>query len=304
MHITSLLAAASLLVSAASSWTGTLILCFQPAEEKGKGAQAMVDAGLYAKVPIPDIVLGGHLMPLRTGVIETKRGLVASSADSFSVTLHGKAGHASQPHRTIDPIVLAAHTIIRLQTIASRETDPADTSVVTVAAIHAGDAENIIPDSASLKLDIRALDPVTRARVLASMHRIISAECLASNSPLPPTISRLRDFPFLMNDDTATALLETSFVAHFPKDAYNTQAKKLGGSEDFGVLATAVDRPAVFWTYGGVVPEVWDKAVEEGRLVEDIPINHSAFFAPQIMPTLQVATDAYAVAALTWLVKG
>ncbi|KAF2090169.1 metal-dependent amidase/aminoacylase/carboxypeptidase [Saccharata proteae CBS 121410] len=305
MHITSLLAAAELLVKAKEEWSGTLLLVFQPAEEMGKGAQAMVDDGLYKKVPIPDIAVGGHVMPYRSGVIGTRRGLMASSADSYNLTLYGRSGHASQPHVTIDPVVMAANTIQRLQTIVSREVDPLDSACVSVAYVRAGDAVNIIPERADLGLDVRAYKPATRARVLDSVTRIVNAESAASGSPRAPRLTETRSFPFLVNDDAATAAIEDSFEAHFgagPR-AYTADMPRLGGSEDCGILATAVDRPIVFFTYGGVDPEVWDKAEEEEKLGERIPINHSAYFAPVIRPTLRVAVDGYAAAALTWLVK-
>jgi metal-dependent amidase/aminoacylase/carboxypeptidase family protein len=177
--------------------------------------------------------------------------------------------------------------------------------VVTVGAIHAGDAENVISDVAHLKIDIRTIDPKTRERVLSSVKRIVEAESTASNAPQPPDFKRTRTFPFLHNDDDVTAKLESSFTAHFPttEDGYTSTAPRLGGSEDFGILATAINRPACFWIYGGIGAEVWDKAEKEDRLLEDIPVNHSPFFAPVIMPTLQVGIDAYAVAALTFLAK-
>lgn len=306
MHITALLAAADLLVKAREHWTGTLILCFQPAEEHGAGAQAMVDDGLYLKVPVPDVVLGGHVMPFRAGYIGTKRGLMASAADSFALTLHGRGGHGSQPHRTIDPIVMAANTITRFQSIVSRETDPADAAVVTIGAIHAGDAENVIPSHADLKLNIRTITPETRKGVIASIKRIVDAESVASNAPHPPEITPTSSFPFLINDGDVTQRLEDSFAEHFQpgRHSYDSNTLRLGGSEDFGVLATAVKRSSSYWCLGGTDPEVWDKAEVEGTLTEDVPINHSPFFAPVVQPTLRVATDAYAVAALTWLRKG
>jgi len=302
MHTTALLAAASLLIKARHHWSGTLILCFQPAEEVGAGAQAMVDDGLYLKVPVPDVVLGGHVMPFRSGYIGTRRGLMASAADSFRLTIHGHGGHASQPHRSRDPILTAAHTITRLQTIVARETNPTDSAVVTVSAIHAGDAENVIPTKAQLKLNIRTFHPDTRARVLASVKRIVDAEALAGDAPKPPDLKPTSSFPFLMNDDAVTAKLETSFAAHFQCSGqnYDSNTIKLGGSEDFGILATAVNRPANYWCYGGIDPAIWDKAEEAGKL-ESLPFNHSPYFAPVVQPTLMVATDAYAVAALTWL---
>jgi amidohydrolase len=128
MHISCLLGAAEALHSARETWSGTLVLVFQPAEERGTGAQAMVDDGLYDPkrhgVPIPDVVLGAHVMPHRAGVIGTRRGLLMSAADSMRVTLHGRGGHASMPHRLVDPVVMAASTVMRLQTIVSREVDP------------------------------------------------------------------------------------------------------------------------------------------------------------------------------------
>ncbi|KAH0354382.1 metal-dependent amidase/aminoacylase/carboxypeptidase, partial [Aureobasidium melanogenum] len=304
IHITSLLAAASLLYKSRDSWSGTLIFCFQPAEEKGQGAQAMVDDGLYDKVPIPDVVLGGHVMPMRAGTLGTKRGLMASSADSLKVTLHGKGGHASQPHRLVDPVVMAASTVMRLQTIVSREVDPADNAVVTCACIIAGDAENVVADNAILKLDLRAVNAETRSKVLSSVKRVVNAESMASGAVQDPTFETIRNFPLTINDDEVTQRLEESFGEHFGTDdnSYTSSAAKLGGSEDFGILATAIGKPSSFWTYGGTDPELWDKVAAEGR-PGDVPINHSALFAPVIMPTLQVAVDAYAVAALTWLLK-
>jgi amidohydrolase len=238
IHITSLLAAASLLCEARDTWSGTLIFCFQPAEEKGQGAQAMVDDGLYDKVPVPDVVLGGHVMPMRAGTLGTKRGLMASSADSLKVTLHGKGGHASQPHRLVDPVVMAAAMVMRLQTIVGREVDPADNAVVTCACIIAGDAENVVADDAILKLDMRAVNAETRSKVLSSVKRIVTAESMASNAVKDPTFETTRSFPLTINDDEVTKRLEKSFTEHFGTDenSYTSSAAKLGGSEDFGIL--------------------------------------------------------------------
>ncbi|EMC97880.1 hypothetical protein BAUCODRAFT_406567 [Baudoinia panamericana UAMH 10762] len=309
MHITALLAAAELLVSAKDSWSGTLLLAFQPAEERGTGAQAMVDDGMYDPkrhaVPIPDVCLGGHVMPMRAGVVGSRRGLMASSADSMRITLHGRGGHASMPSRLVDPIVMAASTVMKLQTIVSREVDPWDTAVVTVASIQAGDAENVVVDDARMALDIRTIDPKTREKIKRSIKRIVDAESLASNAVKEPTYLTTRTFPITMNDEEVTAKLEETFRAHFKEGehGYTSEAQKLGGSEDFSILGTAVDRPCSFFTYGGTDPELWDKCEAEGTLNEKIPINHSGLFAPVIMPTLQVAVDAYAAGALTWLLK-
>jgi len=307
MHMTSLLAATQLLTSAQSTWSGTLILLFQPAEEKGAGARRMVEEGkLYDKIPIPDIVLGGHVMPYRTGTLGTRQGLMASSADSMDITLFGRGGHASQPHRLVDPVVMAASTVMKLQTIRARELAPDEHGVVTIAALQAGEFENVVADNALLKLDVRAMSPETRTKILAAVKRIVNAESTGSNAVKEPEFKTLREFPLLTNDAIVTSKLEETFSAHFESNnphGYSTSAPALGGSEDFGILATSVNRPSSFWIYGGTDTQKWDEAEKKGTTGEDIPINHSALFAPVVMPTLQVATDAYAVAALTWLVK-
>lgn len=299
MHITCLLAAAELLHKARDSWKGTLIVLFQPAEERGAGAKAMVADGLYDKIPVPDVALGAHLMPYRAGTVGTKVGLMASAADSFKITLYGRGGHASQPHRTVDPVVMAAQLIVRLQTIVSREVDPNDAAVVTVGSVQAGMTENIIADKAEIKVNVRTIDKQTRNRVLASVRRIVKAECEASGATKEPTFESTSQFPFSMNDEEATTPLEEVFSQAF--DPYDRDIPRLQGSEDFSILATSQNKPASFWVYGGVDPEKWDAAEKEGRLQEDIPINHSPFFAPVIQPTLQTGLDSYALAALSFM---
>jgi len=309
MHISCLLGAAELLVTTRDSWSGTLLLIFQPAEERGTGAQAMVDDGLYDpkrhNVPIPDIVLGGHVMPHRAGVLGTNRGLIASSADSMRIILHGRGGHASMPDRLVDPVIMAASTVMRLQTIVSREIDPWDTAVVTVASIQAGDAENVVTDDARIALDVRTINPKTREKTLASIKRIVQAEALAGNAVKEPTFITTRSFPLTINDDDITAKLEETFSSHFEvsEHGYTANIAKLGGSEDFSILGTAVGKPCCFFMYGGTDHEKWDQAEKKGTLGEEIPINHSGLFAPVIHPTLQTGLDAYAVAALTFLAK-
>ena len=299
MHITCLLAAAELLHKARNSWKGTLIVLFQPAEERGAGAKAMVADGLYSKIPVPDIALGAHLMPFRAGVVGTKVGLMASAADSFQITLFGRGGHASQPHRTVDPVVMAAQIVVRLQTIVSREVSPDDAAVVTVGSVQAGMTENIIPAQATIKINVRTIDKQTRERVLASIRRIVKAECEASGATEEPTFEPTSQFPFTMNDEEATTPLEEVFSQAF--DSYDRDISRLQGSEDFSILATSQNRPASFWVYGGVDPEKWDAAEKAGRLQEDIPINHSPFFAPVIQPTLRTGVDSYALAALAFM---
>ena len=244
MHTTALIGAAELLASCRDDWSGTLILIFQPAEEQGTGAQAMVDDGLYEKhgVPKPDVVLAGHVLPMRTGIIGTRPGLIANSADSMHITLHGQGAHASMPDKSIDPIVMAASLITKLQTIVSREMDPHDTNVVTVASIHAGDSDNVICDDAKLALDVRNASPASRKHVLASIDRIVKLESQAGRAVKEPTIEFTRSYPVTTNDPAVTEMISNSFAAHFG-EAFDPDIAQCGASEDFSNLATAIDRP-------------------------------------------------------------
>lgn len=215
--------------------------------------------------------------------------------------IEGRQAHGSTPHVGIDPIVQAASTVVRLQSIVAREVDPSDFAVVTVSAFHAGDAENIIPQDADLKLNVRAGVPETRESVLKSIKRIIDSEATASGNPVAPTLTPSTQFPFLYNDSDVTSKLETTFAAHFGS-AYNPNIPRLPGSEDFGILATSINKPSCFFLYGGLDPEVYDKAEKEGKLKE-LPGNHSPYFVPQLGTSLRTGCEAYIVSALTFLGK-
>ncbi|KAL4728904.1 hypothetical protein ACLX1H_003306 [Fusarium chlamydosporum] len=284
MHIVTLLGAAATLFSCRDVWSGTLVLAFQPAEERGTGAQAMVDDGLYTKheVPMPDFVLGAHVRPLRTGTIGTRRGLVATSADNYKITIYGKGSHASMPHTAVDPIAISANAILKLQTLVGREVDPAESSVVTVTSVHAGDAENVIADSAVLGVDTRSTTTATRERLLQRIKDVIKAECSCANAIRSPEFEQTRAFPLTINDVDITKRVEESFAAHFGEGLgqYDREMPKLAFSEDFSILATAVNKPYCFFTYGCVGEEAWDKAEKEGTIAQTIAANHSSKFAP------------------------
>lgn len=299
-----LLGAAKVLGRARRSWSGTLVVLFQPNEERGAGARAMIDAGLYDPLrvacPIPDVVLGQHVMPFRAGMVGTRRGTMAASADGFQITVFGRGGHASQPHKTIDPLILACHIVVRLQTIISREVPPSHEAVLTVGSIVAGTTENIIANSATIKLTIRNNNVETRQHVLKAMKRIVRAECLASDSPEPPIFVETVSAPPTINDNEVTAQLESAFSATFGQD-YIRDAAGLGGSEDFSILASAIDRPYCYWTFGGIDRAKWDDAERRGTIEDDIPTNHSPFFIPEIEPTLKSGTRALISAAMSFL---
>ena len=310
MHITCMLAAATTLHTAREHWRGTLIILFQPNEERAGGAKAMIADGLYDlerhACPAPDIVLGQHVMPFPAGTVGTRVGSFASAADSFRVTVYGRGGHASQPHVTIDPVVMAAHIIVRLQTVVSREVDPKDAAVVTVGSVQAGDTENIISSEAVIKINVRTVKPETRTKVLAAIKRIVKAECDASGATKEPLWESTSNFPFTINDETVTNKLAEAFTKHFG-DKHDANAPPLGGSEDFSILATEAPNkkggkgvPYSYWHFGGSDPKKFQDLQDAGQM-DQLPINHSAYFAPVIQPTASTGIDTLVVGALTFL---
>ncbi|OJJ40151.1 hypothetical protein ASPWEDRAFT_144557 [Aspergillus wentii DTO 134E9] len=300
MHITCLLAAAELLAKTQDAWSGTLIVLFQPDEERGGGAQAMVDDGLYTKIPMPDYAFGQHVMRLRAGSVGSRTGTIMAAADSLKITLYGRGGHGSQPQQTIDPVILAAHVVLRLQNIVSREVDPTDLAVVTVGSLQAGQTENIIADRAEIGVDFRSVKLATREKILAAIKRIVEAECIASGSPKPPLFTPTRRFPPTDNNDRLAAQLAESFGDHFGGQ-FDGDTPRTNVSEDFSTLATSHGIPCSFWFIGGVDPGLWDRAQADEALMQEIPGNHSALFAPVIQPTMKTGVDALCIAALTYL---
>ena len=302
MHITCLLAAAKWLSSeeVRKLWTGTLILVFQPNEERAGGAQAMIDDGLYNKVPIPDVVLGQHVMPMSTGTVAARVGTTMSAGDSFHVILYGRGGHGSMPHKCIDPVVLAANVVVRLQGIVSREVDPQESAVVTVGSLQAGQTENIIAAEAFLRINIRTQTTATREKVLGAVTRIIEKECEASGCEKKPLIEETTRFPLTSNDAETTNKLSKNFGEIFGENFISDLAPN-NASEDVSNLATSVGKPCCFWFFGGIDAQKWKRAEEADRIAQDIPVNHSGYFAPVIQPTLKTGTEALCAAALTFL---
>ncbi|MGD0560953.1 MAG: amidohydrolase, partial [Streptosporangiaceae bacterium] len=188
MHATCLVGAATLLARARDAWSGTLLLVFQPAEELARGAQDMVNDGLFQRFPVPEIVLGQHVGPLPAGIIGYASGSVMAASDAADVILYGKGGHGSRPESTVDPVLLAANIVTRLQGIVAREVPPAETAVVTVGRLWAGTKNNIIPETAELSLNTRTYSPQTRALILAAIERIVQGEASSSAAPRPPEI--------------------------------------------------------------------------------------------------------------------
>ncbi|WP_341956279.1 amidohydrolase [Microbacterium sp. LWH13-1.2] len=300
MHVTAMIGAVEKLVAEKDDWSGTVVVLIQPAEEYGAGSRAMLDAGLRDLVPHPDVVLGQHVTPLPAGTIGVRPGTQMAASDGLTVTLHGRGGHGSRPHSTIDPVVMAAATVMRLQTIASREVDPRDVAVVTVGSIHAGLKNNIIPAEAKLELSLRYPNDEMRDKVLASVERIVRAEAAASGAEREPEIRTDHTLPPTINDADATARV-TSALQRALGEASVIDPGMFTGSEDVSWFARDTGAPLVFWFWGGVDAAKFAESAAAGTLDKDIPTNHSPFFAPVIHPTIEVGVTALSSAAREFL---
>jgi hippurate hydrolase len=299
MHVTWLAGAATLMAQARESWRGTLVAVFQPAEETAAGAQAMIDDGLFKRFPKPGVILGQHVMVGPAGVLGGRSGAITSAADSLQIRLFGRGAHGSMPQASIDPVVMSAAVVLRLQTIVSREIAAAESAVVTVGALQAGTKENVIPDEAIIKLNVRTFDEGVRKRVLAAIERIVNAEAEASGAPRKPEITPLDRYPPAVNDAAANKRVAEAFRQYFsPERVHETGPAP--ASEDFGSFGSAWGVPSVFWFVGGTDPDAYAKAKAANR-VNDLPTNHNPRFLPVIHPTLETGVEALVVAARTWL---
>jgi amidohydrolase len=299
MHVTWLAGATALMAQARDAWHGTLMAVFQPAEETAAGAQAMIDDGLFRRFPKPDVVLGQHVMVGPAGVLGGRTGAITSAADSLQIRLFGRGAHGSMPQASIDPVVMAAAVVLRLQTIVSREVAAAESAVVTVGALQAGTKENVIPDEAIIKLNVRTFDEGVRKRVLAAIERIVNAEAAASGAPKAPEITPLDRYPRAVNDAAASKRVADAFRQHFSPERVH-ETGPASASEDFGSFGAEWGVPSVFWFVGGTDPDIYAKAKAANR-INELPTNHNPRFLPVIHPTLATGVEALVVASQAWL---
>lgn len=300
VHTACLLGAAADLAADRARWQGTLVVVFQPAEELGAGAQAMVDDGLFERIPKPDVVLGQHVAPLPAGKIAAHAGAAYAASDSLRLTLVGQGAHGSMPQNAVDPVVMAAQTVMRLQTIISREIPSTDVAVLTVGSIRAGEAANVIPNQAELLLNVRSYTPAVREHILASIERIARAEAMAAGASQMPTLTEIERFPVVVNDADALGRTLESFRTWLGPDAVLDPGAG-AGSEDVGVLASAAEAPLSFWLLGGADPALFTSGDLADPAIRTIPSNHSPKYAPVIEPTLALGVTALTTATRLWL---
>ncbi|WP_218061762.1 amidohydrolase [Planobispora rosea] len=303
VHVTALIGACELLTRRRDAWRGTVVAVFQPGEESGLGARRMLEDGLLERFPEPDILLGQHVSPAPHGTVAHCPGVLLGATDVLTVRLFGRGGHGSRPESAVDPVVMAASLVLRLQTVVSREVSPRESAVVTVGTLSAGTTPGAIPAEAELSVNIRSFAPAVRAKVMAAVERRIQAEAVAAGAPREPEIVPLYRLPVTANHPASTERVIAAHAAEFgPRAVHRTGPQS--ASEDFGLLAEAAARPSVYWFIGGTAPAVFARAVVAGTVERDVPHNHAPTFAPVPRPTLATGVRALATAALVWLGPG
>src|ERR1700722_5616149 len=294
LHMASLVGTAAIMAHSKDTWHGTLMLIGQPAEETISGAKAMIDDGLFTRFPKPDVGVALHVgneMPAGQGGITP--GIYNTNADSLRITIYGKGGHGSAPHLTIDPIVIAARTILTLQTIASREVKPGEMVVITVGYIQAGTKNNIIPDHAEMGLTVRTYKAEVRKQVLAAIARITKAEAEAGGAPREPLIEHYESTDSVYNDPALAQRLRAPLEAALGKENVIT-TEAISPSEDYAFFIEQ-GVPSLYFSLGGANPEKYAEAKATGVM---LPSNHSPLFAPDVDPALRAGIAAE-VAVLT-----
>jgi hippurate hydrolase len=255
----------------------------------------MLDDGLAKLIGQVDVALCQHVLALPSGQVATRPGPVLSAADSMRITVHGRGAHGSMPQAAIDPVVLAAMIVVRLQTVVSREVRPGEPAVLTVGSIQAGTKSNVIADHAVLELNVRSYTERARTTILDAIRRIVTAECHASGSPREPDFELYDRFPPTVNDAGTTSAVGAAFDEVFGERHVPLPLQT--ACEDFSDIPDALGIPYTYWGIGGVDPATYLRAEQEGRVDRDVPVNHSPRFAPVLRPTLQTGTQALVAAA-------
>ena len=300
VHITSLVGTARVLTQLKQRWSGTIVFIGQPAEERGAGARAMLKDGLFTRFPKPDYCLALHVSSdMAAGSVGVVEGFVLANVDSVDITMRGAGGHGAWPHKTKDPIVLAAQSIMAMQTIVSRETDPLESAVVTVGSIHGGTKHNIIPDEVKLQLTVRSFTDEVRAHTLEAIRRIVHGQALSAGIPedrLPVVQVDEREFtPATYNNPELARRIGGTFKQLFGEKKVISRKPVMGG-EDFSEFGRTADSIpiCIFWL-GSVEPE---RVAESERTGKPLPALHSSLYRPVPEPTIKTGVTAMSAAVL------
>jgi amidohydrolase len=296
LHMANLVGVAKYLASHRDRWSGKLVVIGQPAEERGAGARAMLEDGLFSRFPRPDYAVALHVASdVPTGEIEYRPGYSQANVDSVDITVKGRGGHGAAPDTTIDPIVIAARLVLDLQTIISRELKPVDPAVITVGSIHGGNKHNVIGDECKLQLTVRSYTPEVREKLLAAIRRKSSAAATSAGAP-EPVIEVSEGTPALFNDPELT----TRVVEAIKKaigEAHVTEAEPSMGGEDFSQYGLA-GVPVCMFKLGAVD----QKRLNEFKTRDGPPPSlHSPLYYPDAEASLRVGVPAMVAAALELL---
>jgi amidohydrolase len=294
VHMASWIGTARILASLKDRWKGTLLFVAQPAEELGTGAKAMIDDGLLKRFPRPDFAFALHVSGAPAGQIGFRAGPVTSSSDSFEIAFKGVGGHGSAPHRTIDPIVIGSRFVQDVQSVVSREKEPAEFGVITVGAFQGGSAGNIIPDRVVLRGTIRSYQPAVREKLLAGVRRTALASAAMAGAP-EPVIEFGAAVGAVINNEAvvnaAVAELRKAFGGSV------VQIPAIGASEDFSAFSDA-SIPVMFFFIGGLDPRTIAAAKTDGR---GVIANHSPYFAPVPEVSIKAGIGAMTLSVLNAL---
>ncbi|HLS02265.1 MAG TPA: amidohydrolase, partial [Beutenbergiaceae bacterium] len=303
MHVTAMIGAAQEL-AADPTWEGTIMVVFQPGEETGEGARAMINDGVFERFAKPDVVLSQHVSPLPAGFIGAHQGPAFAAADSIKMKVFGTGGHGSQPERGVDVVLLAARLITHLHTIVPREVTAFETAVLTIGEINAGSSPNVIPETATITLTLHTFNPRVRTRLLQAIERVAHGNAAAAGALRMPEMDIIQSFPMLVNDPEATA--QTNLALETLPGVEVLDPGALTNSEDVGEFSTAAGVPGVYWLLGGADPRLAEDLASASS-IEDLlhshPSNHSPYYAPVIHPTLGIGICALVAAAKAWLAR-
>ena len=292
IHMASWVGTAKTLIGLKDQWRGTLMFIAQPAEEIVSGAKAMLDDGLFTRFKKPDVAFALHDGPFPHGQLRYRVGVGSSIADGLYIKFRGRGGHGATPQATIDPVMIAARFIVDVQSVISREKDPTEFGVVSIGAIHAGTAANIIPDDALLLGTIRTFKPEVRAKMHAGIERTAKAAAAMSDAPAPE-IKITEGAKAVINDPAVVGPAEKALKAAFG-DKVRTSPPGTP-SEDFSEFAAA-GVPSMMFNIGVYDPERWTAAMKDGT---PLPGNHSPLFAPVPKPTIETGIKAMTLAVLS-----
>jgi hippurate hydrolase len=297
-HTAWLLGIAKVMMETRDAWSGTLVLVGQPAEELIAGAQAMVDDGLYDKVPKPSLLISAHVYPVwPAGTVAVKAGRRMAGSDQLDVHLTGIGGHGSRPEGTIDPVVMGARAVMAYQTIVSRNIPAQDPAVLTVGAMQVGETHNVIPETGTLKLNLRWFDKGVRQTMLDAIERETQGIAVAAGVPeeRAPTITMLGYAEPVINEPALAANANTTLVAAIGKKRIMPGIPPVMGSEDFPMLVAGIeDAETLFVEVGGGAPDVMKTYMSTGELP---PLNHNPKFRIE-NPGLAITTAVQANSAL------